>query len=125
MLASPLQTWLTHHLSVRQRLERICTSYLLFLMVVTTRHSLEEAARFAGLHKSQFSKVLKYHSNVAISTLESLSKKQAKHMAKALQKFKGLPGFAPKLTFALKVGILHQKLVEFSLAKTCIVLLAS
>ena len=44
-----------------------------------------------GLHKSQFSKVLKYHSNVAIYTLESLSKKQAKHVAKALQKFKGLP----------------------------------
>jgi len=53
-------------------------------MVMTTKHSLEEAARFSGLHKSQFSKVLKYHSNVAISTLESLSKKQAKHVAKGL-----------------------------------------
>jgi hypothetical protein len=60
-------------------------------MVVTTKHSLEDAARFSGLHKSQFSKVLKYHSNVAIYTLESLSKTQAKHVAKALHKFKGLP----------------------------------
>src|SRR5256884_2583152 len=91
MLAGTLQTWIKRHIAVRQRLERICTGYLLFLMVVTTKHSLEEAARFSGLHKSQFSKVLKYHSNVAIYTLESLSKKQAKYVAKALQKFKGLP----------------------------------
>ena len=60
-------------------------------MVVTTKHSLEEAARFSGLHKSQFSKMLQAHSTVAVSTLENLSKKQAKHVAKALQKCKGLP----------------------------------
>jgi hypothetical protein len=60
-------------------------------MVVTRKHSLEEAARFSGGHKSQFSKMLKAHSKVAASTLESLSKKQAKHVAKALQKCKGLP----------------------------------
>jgi hypothetical protein len=42
-------------IAVRQRLGRICTSYLLFLMVVTTKHSLEEAARFSRLHKSLFS----------------------------------------------------------------------
>ena len=35
--------------------------------------------------------MLKAHSKVAASTLESLSKKQAKHVAKALQKCKGLP----------------------------------
>ena len=91
MPARTLQTWVARHILVRLRLEIVCTSYLLFLMVVTTKHSLEEAARFSGLHKSQFSKVLKYHANVAIYTLESLSKKQAKHVAKALQKFKGLP----------------------------------
>ena len=60
-------------------------------MVVTTKHSLEEAAQFSGLHKSQFSKMLKAHSHVAVSTLESLSKKQAKHVAKTLHKCKGLP----------------------------------
>src|SRR4029434_4527977 len=48
-----LQTWVTRHILVRLRLEIVCTSYLLFLMVVTTRHSLEEAARFSGLHTSQ------------------------------------------------------------------------
>ena len=91
MPARTLQTWVARHLLVRLRLEIVCTSFLLFLMVVTTKHSLEAAARFSGLHKSQFSKVLQYHANVAIYTLESLSKKQAKHVAKALQKFKGLP----------------------------------
>jgi hypothetical protein len=60
-------------------------------MVVTTKHSLEEAARFSGLHKSQFSKMLKAHSHVAVYTLESLSKKQAKHVATARQKLKELP----------------------------------
>ena len=54
MLAGTLQTWLKRRIAVRQRLERICTSYLLFLMIVTTKHSLEEAARFSGLHKWAF-----------------------------------------------------------------------
>ena len=59
MPARTLQTWIARRIGVRRRLERVCTSYLLFLMVVTTKHSLEEAARFAGLHTSQFSKMLK------------------------------------------------------------------
>jgi hypothetical protein len=60
-------------------------------MVATRKHSLEEAARFSGLHKSQFSKMLKVHSKVAVSTLESLSKQQAKQVAKARHKLKELP----------------------------------
>lgn len=91
MRARTLQTWIARRIGVRRRLERVCTSYLLFLMVVTTKHSLEEAARFSRLHKSQFSKMLKAHSNVAVSTLESLSKKQAKHVSKVRQKLKELP----------------------------------
>jgi len=59
-------------------------------MVVTRKHSLEEAARFSGRHKSQFSKMLQAHSNVAVSTLERLSKQQAKQVAKARQKLKEL-----------------------------------
>jgi hypothetical protein len=91
MRARTLQTWIARRIGVRRRLERICTGYLLFLMGVTTKQSLEAAAQFSGLHKSQFSKMLKAHSHVAVSTLESLSKKQAKHVAKALHKCKGLP----------------------------------
>jgi hypothetical protein len=91
MLAGTLQTWMTRRIAVRQRLERVCTSYLLFLMVVTTKHSLEQAARFSGLHKSLFSKMLQSHSKVAIATLESLSKTQARQFSKVLQRVNGLP----------------------------------
>ena len=54
MHSHPLQTWVGRRISVRTRLEQVCMSYLLFLMVVTRKHSLEEAARFSGLNKSQF-----------------------------------------------------------------------
>ena len=91
MRAQTVQAWIARHILVRLRLENVCTSYLLFLMVVTRKHSLEEAARFSGRHKSQFSKMLKAHSQVAVSTLESLSKKQAKQVAKARHKLKELP----------------------------------
>ena len=91
MQTHTLQTWIAHRISVRQRLERVCTSYLLFLMVATTKHSCEEAAHFSGLHKAQFCKMLKSHSNVAISTLERLSKQQAKQFSKPRHNLQGLP----------------------------------
>ena len=91
MLAGTIQTWIKRRIAVRQRLGRMCTSYLLFLMVVTTKHSLEEAARFSRLHKSLFSRMLQSHSKVAITTLEHLSKTQARQFAKALTRVNGLP----------------------------------
>ncbi len=91
MQARTLQTWIARRIGVRRRLERVCTSYLLFLMVVTTKHALEAAARFSGRHTSQFSKMLQAHSTVAGSTLESLSKQQAKHVSQARQKLKERP----------------------------------
>jgi hypothetical protein len=91
MLAGTIQTWITRRIAVRQRLERICTSYLRFLMVVTTKHSLEEAARFSRVHKSLFARMLQSHSQVAITTLERLSKTQARQFAKALARRNGLP----------------------------------
>jgi Transposase DDE domain len=86
-----LRTWIARRIQVRQRLKRVCTGYLLFLMVVTTKHTLEEAARFSRLHKSQFSKLLKCHPNIAAQTLESLSKQQAKRLSISLEAVKGLP----------------------------------
>jgi hypothetical protein len=52
MQARTLHTWIARHIAVRTRLAQVGVSYLLFLMVVTRKHSLEEAARFSGLHKS-------------------------------------------------------------------------
>jgi hypothetical protein len=91
MHAHALHTWIARRICVRQRLQRVCVSYLLFLMVVRRKHALEDAARFAGLTKSLFSKLLKYHANIAIYTLQDLSKTQARQFSKTLQSLKGLP----------------------------------
>src|SRR2546429_6998559 len=91
MPAGTLHTWITRHIAVRRRLARICTGYLFFLMVATTKHSLKEAARFSGLHPSLFSKLLQSHAHVAITTLDQLSKTQARKIAKALERVRGLP----------------------------------
>jgi hypothetical protein len=84
MQARTLHTWIARHIAVRTRLAQVGVSYLLFLMVVTRKHSLEEAARFSGGHKSQCSKFLRTHSSVAITTLQHLSIKQAKRLSKTL-----------------------------------------
>jgi len=91
MRAQTVQTWIARQILVRRRLVHVCTSYLLFLMVATRKHSLEEAARFSGLHKSQFSKMLKAHNDIAVYTLERLSKQQAKQVSKARRKLNDLP----------------------------------
>jgi hypothetical protein len=115
MRVSTLQTWITRQIAVRQRLERICTSYLLFLMVTTTKHSLEEAARFSGLHKSLFSHLLKSHAKVAITTLENLSKTQARQYAKALQRVQGLPW---KIVILIDSTLQHRASLHPENAKT-------
>ena len=66
MLAGTVQTWITRQITVRQRLERICTSSLLFLMVATSKHSFKEAARFSRLHPSLFSKLLQSHAKAIL-----------------------------------------------------------
>ena len=115
MLAGTLQTWITRQIAVRQRLERMCAGSLLFLMVATTKHSLKEAARFAGLHPSLFSKLLQSHSKVAITTLEHLSKTQARQCAKALQRVKGLPW---KIMILLDSTLQHRASLHPENAKT-------
>jgi DDE family transposase len=115
MPAGPLHTWITRHIAVRQRLERICTSYLLFLMVATTKHSLTEAARFSGLPPSLFSKLLQLHAKVASPTLENLSKTQARQFAKALPRVKGLPW---KIVILIDSTLQHRASLHPENAKT-------
>ena len=92
MLAGTIQTWIKRRIAVRQRLARICTRYLLFLMVVTTKHSLEEAARFSGLHQSLLSNLLKAHSKGATTTLERLAKTHARQLPRRSHDATGCPG---------------------------------
>jgi len=116
MLTGTLQTWIKRQIAVRQRLERVCTSYLLFLMVVTTKHSLQEAARFSGLHPSLFSKMLQSHAKVATTTLESLSKTQARQFAKTLERVNGLPW---KIVIIMDSTLPHRASLPPENAKTC------
>lgn len=115
MRTGTLQTWIKRHIAVRQRLERICTSYLLFLMVVTTKHSLEEAARFSRLHTSLFSKMLQSHAKVALTTLESLSKTQARQFTKTLARLNGLPW---KIVIIIDSTLQHRASLHPENAKT-------
>jgi hypothetical protein len=115
MSAGALHTWIKHHIAVRWRLRRICTAYLFFLMVATTKHSLKEAARFSGLHPSLFSKLLKSPSNVAITSLDQLSKTQARQIAKALERVHGLPW---KILLIIDATIQHRASLHPENAKT-------
>lgn len=113
--AGALHTWIKRRIAVRWRLGRICTAYLLFLMVTTTKHSLKEAARFSGLHPSLFSKLLQAHSNVAITTLDQLSKSQARKIAKALERVRGLPW---KILLIIDATVQHRASLHPENAKT-------
>ena len=115
MAPRALQGWIARHIAVRTRLQQVCTSYLLFLMVVMTKHSLAEAARFSGLHKSQFCKMLKSHGTIAIVTLESLSKKQARQLATALHGLQGLPW---KIVLIVDSTVQHRASLHPQNAKT-------
>ncbi len=115
MPAGNVHTWITRHIAVRRRLERICTGYLLFLMVVTTKHSLREAARFSSLHPSLFSKLLHSHSKVALTTLDHLSNTQARQFAKALQRRDGLPW---KIVILIDSTLQHRASLHPENAKT-------
>ncbi len=103
--AYTLYTWIARHIGMRPRLERICVHYLMFLMVTTTKHSLEEAARFSAMNKSQFSKFLKFHHQTSVYTLESLSKTRAKRLSKALKPSQGLPW---KIALIIDATVQHR-----------------
>ena len=117
MHAHALHTWVARRISVSKRLTHACVSYLLFLMVVSRQHSLEEAARFSGLNKSQFSKLLKHHPDVALSTLQTLSKKQAKHVSKGLH-YLAQNGLPWKIAILIDSTIQHRASVHPENAKT-------
>lgn len=78
------ENWLSSRIAVKSRLKKVCLCFVMFLMIETRKHSLQEAARFWGMNKSQFSRFLKNHSPLAIYTLEELSKRQAKQLSKIL-----------------------------------------
>ena len=87
----------------------------MLILSTTTKHSLKEAARFSGLHPSLFSKLLKSHSNVAITTLDQLSKSQARKIARALERVRGLPW---KILLIIDATVQHRASLHTENAKT-------
>ena len=86
-----LRNWLLRELNPRQRLREIVLWYVLSLMVITRKHSLDHACSISGKSKSQFSRLLKDHPDTAVLTLKGLSKKEARKWSRALDGLKGLP----------------------------------
>lgn len=80
-----LKNWLLKRICVKNRNKTVCFWYLLFLMVSARKHSLQEAAKFSGINKSQFSRFLKDHSESAVYNLHHLSKKQARQFSKPMK----------------------------------------
>jgi hypothetical protein len=78
---------------------------LFFLMTTARKHSLQEAAKFSGLNKSQFSRFLNKHRGSALYTLDQLSKKEAKRLCKVLKYF-------AKNTLPWKIGLLIDSTIQ-------------
>ncbi len=79
------ENWLSSRIAVKSRLKKITLCFVMFLMIETRKHSLQEAARFWGMNKSQFSRFLKNHSEIAVYSLDDLSKKKAKQFSNVLK----------------------------------------
>ena len=67
------ENWLSRRIAVKSRLKKVCLCLVIFLMIEARKHSLQEAARFWGMNKSQFSRFLKKHSSLAVYTLGNSS----------------------------------------------------
>jgi len=79
------ENWLSSRIAVKSRLKNVCLCLVMYLMIEARKHSLEGAARFWGMKTSQFSKFLKNHSEIAVYTLDDLSKRQARQFSKVLK----------------------------------------
>jgi len=77
-----LKNWVSARTWVNNRIKGVCVWYLLFLMTPARKHTFQEAAKFSGLNKSQFSRLLNNHPAEAVYTLDQLSKKEAKRLSK-------------------------------------------
>jgi len=80
-----LKKWVSNLVAVDCRIRRVFVWYLLFIMVSTRKHSLDEAAKFSGINKSLFSNFLKNYTKLSVYTLDNLSKRQAKQFSKLLR----------------------------------------
>ncbi len=89
MSHTKLKNWILKNISVQAFNGTIIVWYILTLMLPARKHSLTNAAKISWHDKSQFSKFLKHKYDLAVKTLNSLSKKQAKQFSEVLQLLAG------------------------------------
>jgi hypothetical protein len=77
--------WVSRKLNITRRLKTVALTYVIFLMISCNKHSCTAAAEFAKSSKSNFSKFLKNHCDLAVYKLDELSKKQAKQFSKSIE----------------------------------------
>jgi len=85
MYYSTFYQWVGRKLNITKRLRTVALPYVIFLMISCNKHSCTAAAEFAKSSKSNFSKFLNNHSDLAIYKLDELSKKQAKQFSKSIE----------------------------------------
>jgi hypothetical protein len=81
---SQLCRWANLKLNVKKSLKQIATAYVVFIMISTRKHTQKAASELSGFAKSSFCKLLKKR-NVAVVTLDELSKRQAKQFGKHIR----------------------------------------
>jgi hypothetical protein len=82
---STICNWLGRRLNINKKLKQVAIFYVLFLMVPVRKHSLKEAAAFSSSSKSNFSRFLQNHSEIAAYKLGELSKRRAKQFGKTIR----------------------------------------
>lgn len=85
------RNWLIKEFKASNRLQQIILWYLISLMIITRKHSLEHASSVSGKKNSQFSRLLKNHRDTSIYTLDDLSKRQGKKYSKGMKTLEKLP----------------------------------
>lgn len=81
---SSLWNWIDIRLDINKKLKQVAISYVFFFMVQARKHSQKEAAAFSNSSKSNYSRFLKNHSELAVYKVSELSKRQAKQFGKAI-----------------------------------------
>lgn len=80
------------HLKIPSRLNFVCASYLYFLISTTGKKTLTLASQKIGVNKSQLSRFLSKHTELAYNSLETLGKNVAKSLYGELRPlFQGVP----------------------------------
>jgi hypothetical protein len=100
-----LNNWVSARTWVKNRIKGVCVWYILFLMTPARKHSFQEAAKFSGLNRSQFSRLLKDHLGAAVYTLDQLSRKEARRLAPLLKPL-------AKGALAWKIGLLIDSTLQ-------------